>query len=91
MALIDLNKYEDHILLTRDDLADWLATTARTVTRMVTEESPGLPFVTIGGRQRFRVGEVKRWIDAKAVQKNPRADKVAVRPTLRTRRADAAA
>jgi hypothetical protein len=52
---------DDDQLLNRQELADWVGFTMETICRF-DAESRGPPYIKIGGRYRYRVGDVKLWL-----------------------------
>lgn len=57
--------------LTRDELAQQLGVTTRTIARWMSLPD-GLPFTRIGGRLLFRTTSVRAWIEAHERRPNPR-------------------
>lgn len=59
-----------HEYITRDELAQQLDLSTRTIIRY-SKRPNGLPFLKIGGKVRYRLQSVRTWLDAQEYHPNP--------------------
>lgn len=61
--MIESNHINLEIMLTTDDVAEWLKKHPVTIRRLVNREKDPLPSRKIGGTLRYWPSEIKEWID----------------------------